>query len=48
LEDIRDRIASENPQAAHRVVSRIRATVERLSVTPGMAGRVEWLEPESL
>lgn len=42
LEDIRDRIASENPQAARRVVSRIRATVERLSVTPGIGrpGRV--------
>jgi plasmid stabilization system protein ParE len=42
LEDIRDHIASENAEAARRVVARIRAAVERLSVTPGIGrpGRV--------
>ena len=43
LEDIRDRIASENPEAAQRVLSRIRAAVERLTAAPGIGppGRVE-------
>jgi addiction module RelE/StbE family toxin len=42
LEEIRERIAEDNPAAATRTVLRIRATVERLSTSPGLGrpGRV--------
>ena len=42
LEDIREYIASDNPEAAARVILRIRAAVERLSAMPaiGRPGRV--------
>ncbi len=42
LEDIRERIAEDNPEAAMRVVLRIRAVVQRLATTPalGRPGRV--------
>jgi addiction module RelE/StbE family toxin len=38
LEDIRERIAADNPTAAARMVARIRTAVERLAAVPG-AGR---------
>lgn len=42
LEDIRERIAVDNPAAAARMVERIRAAVERLAASPaiGRPGRV--------
>jgi addiction module RelE/StbE family toxin len=42
LEDIHERIAADNPMAARRVVSRIRAAVARLAASPalGRPGRV--------
>jgi len=42
LEDIRERIAEDNPEAATRVVLRIRAAVQRLVMSPalGRPGRV--------
>jgi len=42
LEDIRERIAPDNPAAAARMVERIRAAVERLAGSPaiGRPGRV--------
>ena len=42
LGDIYERIASENPSAARRVVSRIRTAVDQLSTAPGIGrpGRV--------
>ena len=42
LEDIRERIASENPAAARRMIERIRAAVRRLASSPalGRPGRV--------
>ncbi|MBV8121178.1 MAG: type II toxin-antitoxin system RelE/ParE family toxin [Alphaproteobacteria bacterium] len=42
LEDIRERIAADNPPAASRMVERIRAAVTRLAETPGLdrPGRV--------
>ena len=42
LEDIRERITSDNPAAAARMVERIRAAVERLAASPaiGRPGRV--------
>ena len=42
LEDIRERIAAENPTAASRVIERIRAAVTRLAASPalGRPGRV--------
>jgi toxin ParE1/3/4 len=42
LDDISERIASDNPTAARRVVSRIRTAVELLAATPeiGRPGRV--------
>jgi addiction module RelE/StbE family toxin len=42
LEDIRERIASDNPAAAQRMVERIRVAVERLTGFPasGRPGRV--------
>lgn len=42
LEDIRERIAADNPAAAARMVERIRAAVERLAASPGIGrpGRV--------
>ena len=42
LEDIRERIAADNPEAATRVVSRIRTAVQRLVTSPGIGrpGRV--------
>lgn len=42
LEDIRERIAEDNPAAARRTVLRIRAAVERLAASPsvGRPGRV--------
>ncbi len=42
LEDIRERIAEDNPEAATRVVSRIRTAVQRLVTSPaiGRPGRV--------
>lgn len=42
LEDIRERIAADNPAAAERMVERIRAAVERLAASPaiGRPGRV--------
>jgi addiction module RelE/StbE family toxin len=42
LEDIRERIAADNPAAAARLVERIRAAVERLVASPaiGRPGRV--------
>jgi addiction module RelE/StbE family toxin len=43
LEDIRERIASDNPAAATRVIERIRSAVRRLAASPaiGRLGRVE-------
>ena len=43
LDDLHEHIASENPAAAGRVVSLIRAAVARLSATPaiGRPGRVD-------
>jgi toxin ParE1/3/4 len=43
LEDIRERIASDNPAAATRVIERIRTAVRRLAASPaiGRPGRVE-------
>jgi addiction module RelE/StbE family toxin len=42
LEDIRERIAADNPAAAVRMIERIRAAVERLAAFPaiGRPGRV--------
>lgn len=42
LEDIREFIAKDNPPAANRMVSRIRAAVERLGTSPGLGrpGRI--------
>jgi plasmid stabilization system protein ParE len=42
LEEIRERIAEDNPAAAARIVLDIRAAVERLSTLPGLGrpGRV--------
>jgi addiction module RelE/StbE family toxin len=42
LEDIRERIAAENPPAAMRMIERIRAAVTRLAGSPalGRPGRV--------
>jgi addiction module RelE/StbE family toxin len=42
LEDIRERIAADNPTAATRMIERIRAAVTRLAVAPGLGwpGRV--------
>jgi addiction module RelE/StbE family toxin len=42
LEDIKERIAAENPAAASRMIERIRAAVARLAETPaaGRPGRV--------
>jgi len=42
LEDIRERIAAENPTAAIRIIERIRAAVTRLAGSPalGRPGRV--------
>ena len=42
LEDIRERIAADNPTAASRMVERIRAAVARLAESPalGRQGRV--------
>jgi toxin ParE1/3/4 len=42
LEDIRERIAADNPIAATRMVERIRAAVTRLAASPalGRPGRV--------
>ena len=42
LEEIRERIAEDNPAAATRTVLRIRAAVERVSISPGLGrpGRV--------
>jgi len=42
LEDIRERIAADNPAAAARMVERIRSAVERLVASPavGRLGRV--------
>jgi len=42
LEDIRERIAENNPPAANRMVLRIRAAVARLATSPelGRPGRV--------
>jgi|SRR5579864_2814425 len=42
IEDIRERIAADNPAAAARMVERIRAAVERLAASPaiGRPGRV--------
>lgn len=42
LEDIRERIAADNPEAAMRVIERIRAAVRRLAASPalGRPGRV--------
>jgi addiction module RelE/StbE family toxin len=42
LEDIRERIAADNPIAATRMIERIRAAVTRLAVAPGLGrpGRV--------
>jgi toxin ParE1/3/4 len=42
LEDIRERIAVDNPTAARGIVERIRAAVTRLAVSPalGRPGRV--------
>ncbi len=42
LEDIRERIADDNPAAAARVVQRIRTAVERLAGSPGI-GRPGWI-----
>jgi plasmid stabilization system protein ParE len=36
LEDIRERIAAENPTAATHMIERIRAAVTRLAVSPGL------------
>jgi addiction module RelE/StbE family toxin len=43
LEDIRERIALDNPAAATRVIERIRTAVRRLAASPaiGRPGRVE-------
>jgi len=42
LEDIRERIAADNPAAAARMIERIRTAVERLAASPaiGRPGRV--------
>ena len=42
LEDIRERIAADNPTAATRMIEQIRATVMRLTALPalGRPGRV--------
>lgn len=42
LEDIRERIAADNPTAATRMIERIRAAVKRLAASPalGRPGRV--------
>jgi len=42
LEDICERIAADNPTAAHRMIERIRAAVTRLTTSPalGRPGRV--------
>jgi addiction module RelE/StbE family toxin len=42
LEDIRERIAEDNPSAAARTVALIRTAVERLATSPslGRSGRV--------
>ncbi len=42
LEDIRERIAGDNPAAAIRMIERIRAAVMRLAASPGLGrpGRV--------
>ena len=42
LEDIRERIAADNPTAASRIIERIRAAVTRLAASPalGRPGRV--------
>ena len=42
LEDIRDRVAADNPAAAARLVQRIRTAVDRLAASPaiGRPGRV--------
>lgn len=42
LEDIRERIAADNPAAATRVIERIKTAVERLLVAPAMGrpGRI--------
>jgi addiction module RelE/StbE family toxin len=42
LEDIRERIAADNPAAAVRMIERIRAAVDRLAASPaiGRPGRV--------
>jgi len=42
LEDIRERIAGDNPTAASRIVERIRAAATRLAMSPalGRPGRV--------
>ena len=42
LEDIRERIAADNPAAAARMIERIRAAVEMLAASPaiGRPGRV--------
>ena len=42
LEDIRERIAADNPTAATRMIERIRAAVARLAASPalGRSGRV--------
>jgi addiction module RelE/StbE family toxin len=42
LEDIRERIAAENPTAASRMIERIRAAVTRLAASPalGRPGRI--------
>jgi addiction module RelE/StbE family toxin len=36
LEDIRERIAAENPTAALRLIERIRAAVTRLATSPAL------------
>jgi toxin ParE1/3/4 len=43
LEDIRERIALDNPAAATRVIERIRTAIRRLAASPaiGRPGRVE-------
>jgi addiction module RelE/StbE family toxin len=43
LEDIRERIALDNPGAATRVIERIRTAIRRLATSPaiGRPGRVE-------
>jgi addiction module RelE/StbE family toxin len=42
LEDIRERVAADNPAAASRMIERIRAAVERLAASPalGRPGRL--------